>query len=211
MLCYALSGGGCFRATHPRQRHPEISNSAQKCKSCRLSAEKVGRIYFEKFRMFSVCSELAAVRSQHPFPPLWRQEQSSARHYWFRVRTNIESWISFQNHLHGNTFGRKQPLSLLSSFGIQYHRDNLKGPICPNQSKKKEIATNCNHFNISLSLIFDQMYSPFISKYLNIWQGLLGPSHPGHLGWPDRIYRGRKRAQTTGQGQKRLFHRHLFQ
>ena len=76
---------------------------------------------------------------------------------------------------------------------------------------KKHIATNYNHFNISLSLTFDQMYSPFISKYLNIWQGLLGPSHPGHLGWPDRIYRVRQRAETTGQGQKRLFHRHLFQ
>ena len=76
---------------------------------------------------------------------------------------------------------------------------------------KKHIATNCNNFNISLSLTFDQMYPPFISKYLNIWQGLLGPSHPGHLGWPDRIYRVRQRAETTGQGQKRLFHRHLFQ
>ena len=77
--------------------------------------------------------------------------------------------------------------------------------------EKKHIATNYNHFNISLSLTFDQMYSPFISKYLNIWQGLLGPSHPGHLGWPDRIFRVRQRAETTGQGQKRLFHRHLFQ
>ena len=76
--------------------------------------------------------------------------------------------------------------------------------------EKKHIATNYNHFNISLSLTFDQMYSPFISKYLNIWQGLLGPSHPGHLGWPDRIYRVRQRAETTGQGQKRLFHRYLF-
>ena len=75
---------------------------------------------------------------------------------------------------------------------------------------KKHIATNYNHFPISLSLTFDQMYSPFISKYLNIWQGLLGPSHPGHLGWPDRIYRVRQRAETTGQGQKRLFHRYLF-
>ena len=138
VLCFVW--GGCFRATHRRQRHPEISNFAQKCKSCRLSAGKVGRIYFEKFGMFLVCSELAAVRSRHPFPPLWRQEQSSARHYWFRVRTNIESWISFQNHPHGSTFGRKEPWSVLSSFGIQYQRDNIKGPICPNYSKE----THCH-------------------------------------------------------------------
>ena len=118
VLCFVW--GRVLQSNPPTTKAPEISNFAQKCKSCRLSGEKVGRIYFEKFRMFSVCSELAAVRSQHPFPPLWRQEQSSARHYWFRVRTNIESWTSFQNHLHGNTFGRKQPLSLLSRFGIQY-------------------------------------------------------------------------------------------
>ena len=128
MLC--LGEGASEQPTHDKGTR-KLVISLKNVNHAAYLLKKVGRIYFEKFRMFSVCSELAAVRSQHPFPPLWRQEQSSARHYWFRVRTNIESWISFQNHLHGNTFGRKQPLSLLSRFGIQYRRDNLKAPICP--------------------------------------------------------------------------------
>ena len=39
-------------------------------------------------------------------------------------------------------------------------------------------------FQYFFETFFDQMYSPFISKYLNIWQGLLGPGPC----WPARSH-----------------------
>ena len=205
VLCFVW--GGCFRATHRRQRHRKLV----------ISHKNVNHAaYLPKRWVEYILRSLECSRSSQQwdpsihFPHCGDKSKVLRGIIGFEFAQILKVGYHFKIILMPVLLDTKSPdlcFRVLGFNAIVIISKVLFVPI----TAKKHIATNCNHFNISLSLTFDQMYSPFISKYLNIWQGLLGPSHPGHLGWPDRIYRVRQRAETTGQGQKRLFHRHLFQ